>query len=80
MEAERCPESREGARCLALLSGGGRGGGRREPVQGCGAKRFGGTLPLPVLAGGEESWAALLSPEARKAGPSSFPLRRRQGG
>ncbi|XP_049667585.1 platelet endothelial cell adhesion molecule isoform X4 [Accipiter gentilis] len=54
MEAERCPESREGARCLALLSGGGRGGGRREPVQGCGAKRFGGTLPLPVLAGGSE--------------------------
>lgn len=36
----------------------------------------GGELGRPPFPSGEERWAALFSPEARNAGPPSFPLRR----
>lgn len=39
----------------------------------------GGELGRPPFPWGEERWAALFSPEARNAGPPSFPLRRRAG-
>ena len=69
MEAERCPESREGARCPGFLSGG--GGGRRRAAA--------GRLRRAVARSGLAALRLCL-PAVRRPGRPVLPLRRGQGG